>query len=89
MTHMVDIENFWLVMAIDPADIEGMVDLIAGFEEHEEPLKDFPVNLVGMTISTVEAMHAEMAIVYPNWEVIGAWRLSGLMTKPVDKLTAI
>lgn len=88
MTQMMDIENFWLVMAIDSTNIDGIIDLVTSFEGRGES-DGFPVNLIGMTRPTVEAMHAEMAIVYPDWEVIGYWRLSDLIANSVDKLTAI
>lgn len=82
MSIMMDVENFWLVMAIDLNEVDEVLEQIMG--PVNAGLDGLPVKLVGMHRPTVESMHAKMAILHPDWEVIGFWRLSELI---VDKLT--
>lgn len=63
---MRDLEKFWIVIAVDREKIEDLLKQLI----NDELSVDLPITIIGTFENDREAVHANMAIDYPQLELI-------------------
>lgn len=76
MTKMMDVENIWIVVAVDPDEVnQKIADAV-----RSQSIGEFRIHLLGMRERNKENVIMRAAVCRPDLQVLDAWLLSDLLT---------